>query len=92
MPNFRGSWVPLPTPFTPGGTDVDVDALRRLVDVHLAAATAGLCPLGTTGEATALSSRESGLVLQTVLEHAAGRLPVVAGVGAGVGRRSELGA
>ncbi len=79
MPRFEGSHVPLPTPFR--GDGLDLAALRRLVDLHLERRTAGLVPLGTTGETPTLTEREYGAVLETVLEEVAGRLPVTPGVG-----------
>ena len=45
---FDGSIVALVTPFTDQG-EVDVSALRRLVDFHLEQGTKGLVIAGTTG-------------------------------------------
>lgn len=79
--DLRGSFVPLPTPFTAGGEDLDLDALGRLVDLHAARRTAGLVPLGTTGETPTLTQREWATVLEATVSRAAGRRPVLAGVG-----------
>ncbi len=80
-PHFEGSYVPLPTPFTQGGAALDLGALRRLVDYHLEHRTAGIVPLGTTGETPTLTSREYAEVLETTVAHTAGRKPVIPGVG-----------
>jgi 4-hydroxy-tetrahydrodipicolinate synthase len=74
---FRGSWVALVTPFRDG--KVDEQALRRLVDLQVAAKTDGLVPCGTTGEAATLSQAERERVIAVVVDQAHGRLPVLAG-------------
>lgn len=76
---FRGSLVALATPFR--GGELDRTALEGLVDFHVDNGTDGLVVIGTTGEAPTLSSFERRTVVETVVERAAGRLPVVAGVG-----------
>jgi 4-hydroxy-tetrahydrodipicolinate synthase len=76
---FKGSYVALVTPFTNG--DVDLAALKRLVDWHVDQGTHGLVPVGTTGESPTLTHGEHDLVVKTVVEHAAGRVPVIAGAG-----------
>lgn len=78
---FHGSITPLPTPFTDGGRKVDVAALRRLVEFQIANGTHGLSCTGTTGEPTSLTLDERKLVIRTVLEANAGRLPFLAGTG-----------
>ncbi|MHB8417577.1 MAG: 4-hydroxy-tetrahydrodipicolinate synthase [Myxococcales bacterium] len=74
---FRGSWVALITPFERG--KVDEGALRRLVDLHVAAKSDGLVPCGTTGESATLSADERQRVITVVAEQSRGRLPVLAG-------------
>ena len=76
---FKGSFVALVTPFSNG--EVDLDALKRLVDWHVEQGTHGLVPVGTTGESPTLSHAEHDLVVKTVVDHAAGRVPVIAGAG-----------
>lgn len=66
----------LPTPFRVGG-DVDVPSLRRLVDVAIDAGVRGLAVLGATGEASRMSERERLAVVDAVISHAAGRVPVL---------------
>lgn len=75
----RGSWVALPTPFRDG--ELDLAALRRLIDRHAAGGTDGVVVGGTTGEPPTLTEAERRRALEVAVEHAAGRLPVMAGVG-----------
>jgi len=78
-PMFTGSLPALVTPFTDGA--VNVDALRKLVDWHVAEGSNGLVPVGTTGESPTLSHAEHDLVVETVVSQSAGRIPVIAGAG-----------
>lgn len=77
---FTGSGVALVTPFT-HNHDIDVDALRNLVQMQLDGGTDFLVVQGTTGESPTLSSDEKRKVLDTVLEVNNGRLKIVFGVG-----------
>ncbi|MEM8579524.1 MAG: 4-hydroxy-tetrahydrodipicolinate synthase [Pseudomonadota bacterium] len=76
---FKGSLVALVTPLK--GGEVDVEALKRLVEWHIGEGTDGLVPVGTTGESPTLSHAEHELVVETVVKAAAGRVPVIAGAG-----------
>ena len=78
---LRGVFSVLPTPFTESG-DVDVESLRRVVDLFLGAGVNGVTALGVTGEVARLNERERALVLETVLVHIDGRVPVIAGASA----------
>jgi 4-hydroxy-tetrahydrodipicolinate synthase len=78
---FHGSITPLPTPFTDGGRKIDVAALKRLVEFQIANGSHGLSCTGTTGEPTSLTLDERKLVIRTVHEANAGRLPFLAGTG-----------
>jgi len=82
----RGAWTALATPFRRGR--VDVASLRRLVERQVEGGVAALCPCGTTGESATLSETEHRLVVETVVDAAAGRVPVVAGAGTNDTRRS----
>jgi 4-hydroxy-tetrahydrodipicolinate synthase len=75
---LRGVFSVLPTPFLKNG-DVDVESLRRVVELFLQAGVDGLTALGVTGEVARLSERERSLVLETVLGTVRNRAPVVAG-------------
>jgi len=76
---FKGSLPALVTPFSNG--EVDVDALRKLVDWHVSEGSNGRVPVGTTGESPRLIDEEHELVVTEVVKAAAGRIPVVAGAG-----------
>jgi len=76
---FHGSWVALPTPFRDGR--VDFPALRRLIDRQIEGRSDGLVAAGSTGEAVTLTARERMAVIEFCAGVAAGRVPVLAGVG-----------
>ena len=77
----RGSLVAIVTPMSDDGA-LDLDALRRLVDWHIAEGTDGIVIVGTTGESPTVSFDEHCMLIRTTVEQAAGRVPVIAGTGA----------
>lgn len=78
---LRGILAAVTTPFTDDGSQVDEAALRRQVERLVGAGIHGLVPTGTTGEFTTLSPAEYRRVIEVYVEGAAGRVPVVAGIG-----------
>ncbi len=76
---FAGLTVALITPFKNG--QVDFEALRKLVDWHVAEGTDCLAPCGTTGESPTLDHEEHEKVVAVVCEQARGRIKVMAGTG-----------
>ena len=78
---LSGVLTALATPFTPDG-GIDVGGLRYLVDRSIEGGVNGVVACGSTGEFAMLSADERRLVVETVVEHAAGRVPVVAQTGA----------
>jgi 4-hydroxy-tetrahydrodipicolinate synthase len=76
---IRGSMPALVTPFKNG--ELDLDTLKKLVDWHIEQGSTGLVPVGTTGESPTLSHEEHETVIETVVQAAAGRVPVIAGAG-----------
>ncbi|ADK85241.1 dihydrodipicolinate synthase [Desulfarculus baarsii DSM 2075] len=76
---LKGALVALVTPFRDG--KVDEDTLRELVEFHIANGTNGIVPCGTTGESATLSHDEHRMVIRSVVEQVAKRVPVVAGTG-----------
>lgn len=78
-PRAEGVWTAIATPFLDG--KVDRASLARLVERQIVAGVAGLCPCGTTGESPTLSEDEHLEIVATVVEAAAGRVPVFAGTG-----------
>jgi 4-hydroxy-tetrahydrodipicolinate synthase len=75
-----GCGTALVTPFRKDGS-VDEAALRRLVQFQLREGIDLLVPCGTTGEAPTLEHGEYLGVIRVVVEEAAGRVPIIAGVG-----------
>ena len=81
MNPITGSIVALVTPMHDDGR-VDYDALRRLVDWHVSEGTDCIGVVGTTGESPTLDVEEHCEVIRVAVEHAAGRVPIMAGAGA----------
>lgn len=79
MTQFKGSHTVLATPFTPNGRSIDTAALRCLVDWQIQSGSHGLIPLGSTGEFLSVSDAERAQVVETVVEAANGRVPVLIG-------------
>jgi 4-hydroxy-tetrahydrodipicolinate synthase len=78
---LTGSLVAIVTPMRPGGV-LDLDALRALIDWHVAEGTDGIVVVGTTGESPTVDFDEHCLLIKTAVEHAGRRVPVIAGTGA----------
>jgi 4-hydroxy-tetrahydrodipicolinate synthase len=76
-----GSIVALVTPMHADGS-VDYAALRRLIDWHIAEGTNCIGVVGTTGESPTVSMDENCEIIRVAVEHAAGRVPIMAGTGA----------
>lgn len=75
-----GSIVALVTPMQEDGS-VDYAALRRLVDWHVTEGTDCICVVGTTGESPTVTVDEHCEIIRVAVEHAAGRVPIMAGAG-----------
>ncbi|SNR44069.1 4-hydroxy-tetrahydrodipicolinate synthase [Maribacter sedimenticola] len=80
MKELQGAGVALITPFKEDGT-VDVVALKQVVAYNIERHIDYLVVLGTTAESVTLTKAEKQLVMNTVEEANAGRLPLVLGVG-----------
>ncbi|RZJ64827.1 MAG: 4-hydroxy-tetrahydrodipicolinate synthase [Flavobacterium sp.] len=80
MQSLIGTGVALITPFKKDFS-VDVDALKRIVQFQIDGGIEYLVVLGTTAESATLSKAEKELVIKTVVEANAGKLPLVLGVG-----------
>ncbi|MDR1647223.1 MAG: 4-hydroxy-tetrahydrodipicolinate synthase [Zoogloeaceae bacterium] len=78
---ITGSIVAIATPMFPDER-LDFSALKKLVDFHAAEGTDAIVVVGTTGESPTVNVDEHCALIQTVVEQAAGRLPVIAGTGA----------
>ena len=78
-PNFYGVLTAMITPFK--GGNVDWDGLKSFTEWQIEQGVQGLVPVGTTGESPTLDHNEHSEVIQSVVDSAAGRVPVVAGTG-----------
>lgn len=79
--HLRGVLTALATPFTADGS-LDQARLRAVVDRSIEGGVHGVVACGSTGEFTALSADERRLVVETVVDQVAGRVPVIAQTGA----------
>ena len=80
MKAIVGSIVALVTPMLEDGS-VDYDGLRRLIDWHVAEGTDCVGVVGTTGESPTVSVDEHCEIIRVAVEHAKGRVPIMAGAG-----------
>lgn len=78
---LTGSLVALVTPMLDNG-QVDYESFRKLIDWHIENGTDGIVAVGTTGESATLRVDEHVAVLEAAVQHANGRVPVIAGTGA----------
>ena len=81
MKPILGSIVALITPMH-DDTSVDYVGLRRLIDWHIAEGTDCIGVVGTTGESPTVSVQEHWEIIRVAVEHAKGRVPIMAGTGA----------
>jgi len=79
MPDFHGVFPYLVSPLDPDGS-IRREVLARLCDDLIASGVHGLTPLGSTGEFAYLNNAQRLAVVETTIEAARGRVPVVAGV------------
>ena len=80
MKAIVGSIVALVTPMQEDG-QVDYAALRRLIDWHITEGTDCIGVVGTTGESPTVSVDEHCEIIRVAVEHAKGRVPIMAGTG-----------
>ena len=81
MVMFKGSLVAIVTPMQDDGS-LDLPALKRLIDWHVAEGTDGIVIVGTTGESPTVNHDEHCLLIETTVKQVAKRIPVIAGTGA----------
>ena len=81
MTPIVGSIVALVTPMHEDSS-VDYDQLRQLIDWHIAEGTDCIGVVGTTGESPTVSVEEHCEIIRVSVEHARGRVPIMAGAGA----------
>ncbi|MFA0442117.1 4-hydroxy-tetrahydrodipicolinate synthase [Vibrio sp. 10N.286.49.C2] len=79
---FKGTFSVTVTPFSDDLKSVNVDALKQHTQWQVQQGIHGLIPLGSTGEFLSMTDEERLIVLDTVVNTVAGRVPVLAGTGA----------
>jgi len=80
MKPIVGSIVAIVTPMHEDGS-VDFDSLKRLIDWHIAEGTDCIGVVGTTGESPTVTVEEHCEIIRVAVEHAKGRVPIMAGAG-----------
>jgi 4-hydroxy-tetrahydrodipicolinate synthase len=80
MERINGCMTAMVTPFDKD-LQVDYQGLESNVEFQIANGISGLVPLGTTGEAPTITDSERTKIIETVVRKAAGRVPVIVGVG-----------
>lgn len=77
---FTGAGVAIVTPMNADGS-VNYEKYRELISWQIENGTDAIITCGTTGESSTLNHEEHIRVMQTAVEEAAGRVPVVSGTG-----------
>ena len=77
---IKGSIVAIVTPMHEDGS-LDLAAFRALIDFHIAEGTDAIVVVGTTGESPTVDVEEHRLLIATAVQHAAKRIPIIAGTG-----------
>lgn len=75
-PRYRGIFPVAPTTFTEAG-ELDLESQKRCIDFLIDAGSDGICILANFSEQFLLSDEEREVLTRTVLEHVAGRVPVI---------------
>ncbi|HEU0200998.1 MAG TPA: dihydrodipicolinate synthase family protein [Burkholderiaceae bacterium] len=75
-PRLKGVFPVAPTTFKPNG-ELDLASQKRCIDFMIAAGSTGICILANFSEQFSLADDERELIARTVLEHVAGRVPVI---------------
>ena len=78
---IKGSIVAIVTPMNADGS-LDLPAFRALIDFHVAQGTDAIVVVGTSGESPTVNVEEHELLIQVAVDHAAKRIPIIAGTGA----------
>jgi 2-keto-3-deoxy-L-arabinonate dehydratase len=73
---YAGIFPVVPTTFDPEGL-LDLESQKRCVDFMIGAGVDGLCILANFSEQFVLSDAERELLTRVILEHVAGRVPVI---------------
>jgi 4-hydroxy-tetrahydrodipicolinate synthase len=79
--SVEGSWPALVTPYTDNDM-VNYDVLRKLVGFQIENSSDGILLLGSTSEVTLLNAEERKNIINTALDAANGKIPIMCGVSA----------
>jgi 4-hydroxy-tetrahydrodipicolinate synthase len=79
MKEFRGSYPVMITPFNEDGGAFDEAAMRRFVNWQIEQGSHGLIALGSMSEFFLIGAEERTRIVKTVVDAAAGRVPVLVG-------------
>jgi len=77
---ITGSLVAIVTPMLEDGR-LDLARFKGLIDWHIAEGTDGIVVVGTTGESPTVDFDEHKELIRVAVEHAKGRIPIIAGTG-----------
>ncbi|AQH04161.1 dihydrodipicolinate synthase family protein (plasmid) [Burkholderia sp. KK1] len=75
-PRYRGIFPVVPTTFTESG-ELDLESQKRAVDFMIDAGSDGLAILANFSEQFSLADDERDTLTRVILEHVAGRVPVI---------------
>jgi 4-hydroxy-tetrahydrodipicolinate synthase len=84
---LSGSLVAIVTPMLADGA-LDLPRLKSLIDWHVAEGTDGIVIVGTTGESPTVDVAEHCKLIESAVQFAAGRVPVIAGTGGNATREA----
>jgi dihydrodipicolinate synthase/N-acetylneuraminate lyase len=73
---YKGVFPVVPTTFTDSG-ELDLESQKRCVDFMIDAGSTGLCILANFSEQFVLSDDDREVLTRAILEHVAGRVPVI---------------
>ncbi len=73
---YAGVFPVAPTTFREDG-ELDLDSQRRCIDFLIDAGSSGICILANYSEQFALADHEREVLTETILDHVAGRVPVI---------------
>ena len=76
QPRYQGVFPVVPTIFKESG-ELDLPSQKRCVDFMIDAGSQGLCILANFSEQFSISDDERDLLTREILEHVAGRVPVI---------------
>ena len=77
---ITGSLVAIVTPMLEDGK-LDLPRFRKLIDWHVEEGTDGIVVVGTTGESPTVDFDEHKELIRLAVQHARGRIPIIAGTG-----------